>query len=505
MSLLSIIKNLRILDPAVGSGHFLIDSILSLEAIYHYLYNANIIGWSKFEIREHIIKQNLFGVDILPGAIEICKLRMFLALAETFETKEDIHPLPNIEFNFRVGNSLIGFVSKNEINQNFISDGTIINTISKNIRFLRKYFPDLANKISNIIGNPFNMDPLDLFEVRNDLVEFYRTPHNDKDFQMELREVVNDITNSFNKELNIQFYSKFIHSLGSKNELKKLNESEKKRIFLDLMPFHWIMEFSEIMKNGGFDVIIENPPYIRVHNLAYLESDFMKNSYKTPIGKYDIYILFYERSFDLITNNGKIGIISSSSFLKVDYGEKLRELLFNFRLVDRIVDFGHNQIFKDVSTYTLILLGSKEDLKKEHFEYIKIKYQEDRSKISLSEIEIHKTNRYNEFSSSSWNLMLSSNISVFLTNNHEASGNLFYTRSPLFTGADELLIKENQDKLEYLNEGIWKSVIRPKDIKIWKFKKINEKVFFPYTKNNHNYKLMMRMSLRINILIRMNI
>jgi len=489
VTVLQIVKNLRVMDPAVGSGHFLIDSILSLETIYHYLYYENIIGWSKFEIREHIIKQNLFGIDILPGAIEICKLRMFLALAETFETKEDIHPLPNIEFNFRVGNSLIGFVSKNELNQNFISDGTIINTISKNIRFLRRYFPDLANKVSYVISNPFNMDPLDLFEVRNDLVEFYRTPQNDKDFQMELREVVNDITNSFNKELNVQFYAKFIHSLGSKKDIKKLNETNKKQIFSDLKPFHWVMEFSEIMKNGGFDIIIENPPYIRVHNLDYLESDFIKYSYKTPIGKYDIYIVFYERSFDLINKIGRIGIISSSSFLKVDYGGKLRELLFSLRLIDRIVDFGHNQIFKDVSTYTLILLGSKGDLNKEYFEYIKIKYQEDKSKISLSEMEIHKINRYNEFSSSSWNLMLSSPISVFLTKNHKSSGNLFYTRSPLFTGADEVLIKENDDNLEFLSENIWQKVIRPKDIKIWKFTKINQKVFFPYIKNKDSYKL----------------
>jgi len=106
------VKELRILDPAVGSGHFLVDAIITLEKVYYFLRDKEIIDWNNFEIREHIITENLFGVDILPGAIEICKLRMFLSLAETFETEKDIHPLPNIEFNFRAGNSLIGFTSK---------------------------------------------------------------------------------------------------------------------------------------------------------------------------------------------------------------------------------------------------------------------------------------------------------------------------------------------------------------------------------------------------------
>lgn len=482
--LLEIIKNLRVLDPAVGSGHFLVDAILSLEKVYQYLYSKDIIGWSKFEIREYIIKENLFGVDILPGAIEICKLRMFLALAEAFETKEDIHPLPNIEFNFRSGNSLIGFASIKELNQKFMSVGSAVGALNRNMDFLKKYYPNLAKKSSKVIANVFNMSPMDLFDIRNQLVKQYRTPQEDKEFQIKLREVINDITKAFNDELNNRFYGKIRGIFDKNKELKKLRKKEKFDKFLDLKPFHWVMEFSEVIDKGGFDVVIGNPPYIRIHNLGYFEADFIKNNYKTPFGKFDIYIIFYERSFNLINKSGRVGIISSSSFFKAAYGKKLTNFLFENKLIDKIIDFGHNQIFKGVSTYTLLFFGSINQNKK-YFDYQKIEYQGDKSKFDLSKIKIKNHISYINKQEINWEIEFSSPISKYMYSKFPLSNNYFYTRSPLFTGNDDILIKNTKEEhSKFLEEKIWRKVIRPTDINKWKIKSIEHKVFFPYSENN---------------------
>lgn len=347
------LKDIKIVDPAVGSGHFLVDAIVILERIYHRLREKDIIGWSNYQIREQIIVNNLFGVDILEGAVEICKLRLFLSLAETFRTKEDVQPLPNIDFNIRCGNSLIGFISTNELEQEFFSQGDAVNALLKNIKFLEDNASEIVGKAKDIL-NKFSILPMDLFRLRTDLVKMYRMLH-DKDLQPKTRKVLKDITDAFNRELNAQYYGQ-IKDVFKKKELSKLRENEKKDMFLNLGQFHWIMEYSEVFEKGGFDVVIGNPPYIENKKMKkILEKRILNKKYKSAYKLFDISVTFVERGIDILKNNCYFSYIITNKFISTDYGVKVRELLLKETLLREILDVSHIDIFKEAAAYPIII------------------------------------------------------------------------------------------------------------------------------------------------------
>ncbi|GEM_PF-2812945 len=358
--LFEVLKNIKILDPAVGSGHFLVDAMVTLERIYHKLRDKEILGWSNYQIREHIIVNNLFGVDILEGAVEICKLRLFLALSETFRTKEDVQPLPNIDFNIRSGNSLIGLTSTDELKQNFFGKGDASETLAKNMIFLEEQVPDIANKAKKLISK-FEINPMDLFRLRTDLVKRYRVLH-DKEVQTEMRRVLKEITYSFNNELNEQYYCRF-----EKCDSKKFDK-EKYQKFLELKPFHWIMEYSEIFERGGFNIIVENPPY-KTKNISDLERKFYKLLYKNILtGRLNLYSMFISRTTNLLNNNGIHGFITANSLITDDFTKKLRYFIIkNLKIIEIVDLMDRRGVFEEILQGTCLLFVKK--LQKENNDY----------------------------------------------------------------------------------------------------------------------------------------
>ncbi|MFX1593559.1 MAG: Eco57I restriction-modification methylase domain-containing protein, partial [Promethearchaeota archaeon] len=110
-----VLNSLKVLDPAVGSGHFVIAALKSLESYYLSLKNLGIINWSNYRIREHIISNNLFGVDIELDAIMVTKSRLLSILEELVTNTKDIKVSPNIDSHFKVGNAIVGFLRQSEI------------------------------------------------------------------------------------------------------------------------------------------------------------------------------------------------------------------------------------------------------------------------------------------------------------------------------------------------------------------------------------------------------
>ena len=123
--------------------------------------------------------------------------------------------------------------------------------------------------------------------------------------------------------------------------------------------FNWEDEFPEIFKNGGFDVVIGNPPYVRVQNLSNDDVDYYFSRYQTPTGKLDLSILFFEKSFELVNPNGIISFISSSQWMQTDYGKNIRKIIIENKLLHEIIDFGTLPVFQDASTYPAIFSFSK--------------------------------------------------------------------------------------------------------------------------------------------------
>ncbi len=127
--------------------------------------------------------------------------------------------------------------------------------------------------------------------------------------------------------------------------------------------FDWDVQFRDIMKAGGFDAVIGNPPYIRIQTMQ--ESDpstvlFFKERYKAAAkGNYDIYVLFVEQSLNLIRESGRVGFILPNKFLNAEYGAPLREILGSGQHLDEMVHFGANQVFEGATTYTCLLFISR--------------------------------------------------------------------------------------------------------------------------------------------------
>ena len=136
------------------------------------------------------------------------------------------------------------------------------------------------------------------------------------------------------------------------NEIKRIN------------PFDWDTEFADIMKAGGFDAVIGNPPYIRIQTLkewAPTEVEFYKKKFVSASkGNYDIYVVFVEQGLSLLNKNGLLGYILPHKFFNAQYGEPLRSVIAKGKHLKEIVHFGHQQVFENATTYTcLLFLGKK--------------------------------------------------------------------------------------------------------------------------------------------------
>ena len=237
------ILNIRILDPACGSGSFLIRAYDELLNYHAYRSGKAVSELDQYE-RLPILIKNIFGVDLDMQAIEIARLNLLLRSLAKRET------LPSLADNIRQGNSLIS--------------GT-------------------------------------------------------------------------EEELTCYFGDKW---------------REKK-------PFNWEQEFQASMAGGGCDVVIGNPPYVRIQTLPRDEADYYRKAYQSAFGSFDIYILFLEQSIKLLKPGGRLGFITSGKFLKADYGKKIQQILRQECTVESIIDLSAQQVFAEATTYPVIMVLKK--------------------------------------------------------------------------------------------------------------------------------------------------
>jgi type I restriction-modification system DNA methylase subunit len=134
--------------------------------------------------------------------------------------------------------------------------------------------------------------------------------------------------------------------------------------------FDWQAAFPDVFKQGGFDCVIGNPPYISIQAMKEFAPDqlpfFHKRFLAATKGNYDIYALFVEKGLELIHRNAVLGFILPNKFFATDYGEPLRRLISSTNVLDRVVDFGHGQVFRSATTYTCLLFLSKHNNRSEY-------------------------------------------------------------------------------------------------------------------------------------------
>ena len=294
-----VLPNLRLLDPACGSAAFLVSAMKTLINVYsavigkiEFLNNRELQDWLKKTQKEHksiayfikrsIITNNLFGVDIMEEAVEIAKLRLFLALVASAQSADELEPLPNIEFNIMPGNSLIGLLHVDPAKFDALAapacaQGRMVfvhEPRPDELGFVVESAPGKTRKekereyLAQLHGQRF----AELLEEKNHLIDMYRraTGGFGSDLQA-LRDGIeqkkNDAKAMLNRLLLEQFQSLDIRYEQSTWDPKKNQEGKPERRSLTLSDmealktFHWGYEFDQILSKGGFDAIITNPPW----------------------------------------------------------------------------------------------------------------------------------------------------------------------------------------------------------------------------------------------------
>lgn len=307
------LKNVKICDPAIGSGAFPMGLLKELFQCRTAL--EGITQSKAAEIKKHIIQQNIYGVDIERGAVDIARLRFWLSLIVDEETPQ---ALPNLDFKIMQGNSLLEQYN-----------GVDLSTMTE-----RKY-----NKSE---GLSFFDNMVDVYrkDLRDMLAKYYNcTNHKEK------KELRTNIINNVKKQLAEQRINA---------DFGDLDLSGNNQFFL------WHTWFYDVFSQGGFDIVIGNPPYVSAVNMARteLEKRIYKSVYPQASGAYDLYILFLLQGIKL-SNNTFCWIIPNKLHV-ADYARQTLEELTNNGLYSSL-DVSIFNVFKEASVYPIIINGSKQN------------------------------------------------------------------------------------------------------------------------------------------------
>jgi hypothetical protein len=272
-------------------------------------------------------------------------------------------------------------------------------------------------------------------------------------------------------------------------ETKKLEaeieEIKANKIFEN--SFEWRFEFPEVLNDEGdfvgFDVVIGNPPYIRVQNLEHNIIDYYKSNYKSFFQKADIYLLFIEKAISLLRLNSSLSFINPTLFMSSDYGQGLRDFLTQYQ-VSKIVDFGDLPVFEEAITYTGIFFITKAN--PENILFKKITSLTNIS-ITINEQNYETFNQKN-FGKDNW--VLKDDKHNRLLNKLQSVGslgNIAVINSGCFTGFDKAFFVDDKIiKEEQLETDIIKPVIMGKEPKKYKLHKPIKQCIYPYHLGNNN-------------------
>lgn len=322
------ISSIKILDPACGSGAFLFAALniqydlydACLERMEQFVASASDNGSGNgqykydfqvilaqvakhpnrdYFISKSIIIANLYGVDIMEEAVEICKLRLFLKLASQLESADQIEPLPDIDFNICAGNTLIGYTSMDDVKTATVANGF-----------------DFDNRAEKIEAAAQKLDQaFRLFR------ESQTTPQEEilLDKKNELRSQLSALEKQLNGFLAKDYGVEVGDDSDASAKFLKWKASHK--------PFHWLIEFYGIVKGGGFDVVVGNPPYVKA---SEVRKDYCIRGFETDRCS-DMYAWIMERAAKLTSVKGFYGMIVPLSLTFSGNFQSLRDyLLKNF-------------------------------------------------------------------------------------------------------------------------------------------------------------------------------
>lgn len=355
-----LLKKVKIADPACGSGAFplgiLNEIVRARNVLTFYMNMIEVLKekdeknyWSRldkkqksrtpYKLKLYAIQNSLYGVDIEPSAIDITKLRLWLSILVD-STNNDVRPLPNLDFNFMIGNSLIDEFEGMKLFDETLLDDKVLEKKVKKVKKTEnmKLFRGIEEVQQDILNEIFVKQSLFFNE-------------NNSNRKKELKNDIEELENNLIKL-----------TLTENGNHKKLEEIEKGRKERRKPYFLWKLEFAKVFKeNGGFDIVIGNPPYIGEGKnkdvfLPVQETSFGKKYY---IGKMDFWYFFTSLGIELLKENGTLSYIAPNNWLTTAGGKKMRNHIMKETIIKEFIDFGDYMVFENASQQTMVFLLEK--------------------------------------------------------------------------------------------------------------------------------------------------
>jgi hypothetical protein len=392
----NIVNSIKICDPAVGSGHFLVSALNEMIAVKNDLkilqdragkrlkeYQVEVVNdelivtddegqlfeynlsnkesqriqETLFHEKQSIIENCLFGVDINSNSVKICRLRLWIELLKNayYKNPTELETLPNIDINIKCGNSLVSRFSidadlkqalkksKWTIDRYQIAVDTYRNAQSKE---QKREMERLITEIKSDFRSEISLDDPKVKKLRKTSGDLYQMNNQGQLFVMNKKE-----QGDWNKKVKRL-------SLETKKLETEIEEIKANKIFENA--FEWRLEFPEVLNDDGdfvgFDVVIGNPPYLIVFDekiksfLEQTHTEFKRNN--------DLYVAFFKLAFSLLKENANFSFITPNTFIKGNYFKSIRTFLSSEKQIEEIIDFGNVLVFEGVNVFCAITSAS---------------------------------------------------------------------------------------------------------------------------------------------------
>lgn len=394
----ALVNSLRVCDPAVGSGHFLVSALNELLAIkselgilrdrqgrrlpvrvqvaqdelsVQWTHNDELFAYrpgvsdsqsvqeALFHEKQSLIEGCLFGVDINPNSVKICRLRLWIELLKNayYVRPGELETLPNIDINIKRGNSLV-------------SRFTLDEDLRPLLRRARWNIQDYRIAVASYHAARDKTSKHELLAQIDRIKGEFRTHIHSNDPAIKRLSKLKGQKNLLENRAEIGDLFEKLDEKDIVGDIEKL-ETQISRLEAEIEDirnsaiyrdaFEWRFEFPEVLDEEGdfrgFDAVLGNPPYIRQEELTPLKP-YLKERYATFAGTADLLVYFIERSYQLLQPGGHFSFIISNKFMRAGFGKALREWLRQRRLLE-LIDFGDLPVFEEATTYPCILSWQK--------------------------------------------------------------------------------------------------------------------------------------------------
>ena len=516
----NIINSLKICDPAVGSGHFLVSALNEIIALKSdlnilqdregrrlkeyrvevvndelivtdedgelFVYNpankeSQRIQQTLFHEKQTIVENCLFGVDINPNSVKICRLRLWIELLKsayyklphthvtslTGEGKRELETLPNIDINIKCGNSLISRYTLGADLKQILSVGrfTIHSYRAAIMTYRNAENKEQKREMERLIATIKNAFHLGI--GNND-------PRIKKRDQI-LSQIIHKFSGNFLFEPETVYGDEKAKDNGEKERrrmeeeaatlTRQIEDARSSKVFENA--FEWRYEFPEVLNDEGdfigFDLAIGNPPYIRAEELGNIK-EYLKGNYKLFVPGGDIFSYFYELSYKILSKSGVFCFINNA-YDKTTAGRGLRDFVVNQFRIEQYIDFTSVVVFEEATTYPVILLAIKGGESNPAFDYLKIEkplfFEKKKWFVNSKFIQLNQKS----LNSDSWNFRDERESNILLKLNAFKKIYDIYGKSyrGIITGLNEAFITDR--KLS--NTLIFQPTYDGKDIKKW--------------------------------------